>query len=152
MQKSLKSLLTMCLDKKNIVDISKPYRRLFFLGFKKSSFHFIHKQTCVRWGKLSNNSGTRNLLLNLFVKLEVVILQNKICHPYQFTCSNSVLSSLINYFPKSFQSSLMLGCKPTTSAITKIAFSGIEPKFRVFFIISHESLMYYHPLCFKSFK
>ena len=41
----------------------------------------------------------------------------------------------------------MLGYKPTTSTVAKIAFSRIEPKLRVCFIKSLESLMYDdHPL------
>ena len=121
---------------------------------KKKSLNFIHKQTGIGWGKLGTNSGTRNVLLNLSVKLEVVILQNKICHPYQFTSRNIVLFSLIKYFLRAFNpgSCGMLGYKSTTSAMTKIVFSGIEPKFHVFFIKSPESLMYNHPFCIKGFK
>ena len=82
-QKSLNFLLTMCPHKENTINTSKPNQRLWFLGFKKSSFNFIHKQTRIKWGKLGTNSGTRNLLLNLSVKFEVAILQDKISHPYQ---------------------------------------------------------------------
>ena len=42
----------------------------------------------------------------------------------------------------------MLGYKP----VTKIAFSGIEPKFRIFFIKSSESLMYDHFFYTKGHK
>ena len=127
-QKGLKFLLTMCPDEKNIVNISKPH-------FNKSSFNFIHKQTLITWGKLGSNRGTRNLLLNFSIKFGVVILQNKIFHPYQFTRRNSVFFSLIKYFPWAFNpaSCGMLGYKPTTSGVTKIALSGIKPKFHVFF-------------------
>ena len=41
--------------------------------------------------------------------------------------------------------------KRTTPAVTKIAFSEIEPKFRVFFIKWPEYLMYEHPLSIKGF-
>ena len=46
----------------------------------------------------------------------------------------------------------MLGYKPTTSAVTKLVFSVIEPKFCVFLIKSPESLMFDDLLCIKGFK
>ena len=98
------SSCSLCVQMKKISSIYLNHTKgcNSWVSKKKNSLNFIHKQTRIGWGKLGTNSGTRNLLLNLSVKLEVVILQNKICHPYQFTSRNSVLFSLIKYFPKSF--------------------------------------------------
>ena len=95
--KSLKFLLTMCSDK----NISSTYlnhtkRCKPWVSRKTVSISSIQK-TCVGWDKLGPNSGARYLLLNLSVKLEVDILQKKICYPYQFTRRNSVLCSLIKH-------------------------------------------------------
>ena len=107
------------------------------MGFKKSSFNFIHKKTCVRWGKLGTNSGTRNLLLNSPIKLKIVILQNKIYDLFKFICRKCecVFFSLIKYLLRAFNpaSCGMVGYKPTMSIMTKIALLVIEPKSHVFF-------------------
>ena len=75
------------------------------------------------WAKPGTNSNNRYLLLNLFIKPKIHVVQNKIYHPYKFirfvgiVCSSLLSSTSLRDF--NLASSGMLGYKPTTSAVTK---------------------------------
>ena len=85
-KKSIKSLhkrfkfcFSMHPNKKDIVNISQPYKWLKLLRFKKICLSFIHINTGVWRSKLSSNSSTRDLLLNFVVKFKKIVFKNKFC-------------------------------------------------------------------------
>ena len=54
-------------NKKDIVNISQPYKWLKLLRLKKTCASFIHINTGVWRSELSRNSSATDLLLNYFV-------------------------------------------------------------------------------------
>ena len=81
--KSLHKLFKFCFsmrpNKKDIVNISQPYKWLKLLRFKKICLSFIHINTGVWRSKLISNSSTRDLLLNFVVKFKKIVFMNKFC-------------------------------------------------------------------------
>ena len=81
--KSLHKLFKFCFsmrsNKKDIVNISQPYKWLKLPRFRKICVSFIHINTGVWRSKLSSKSSTRDLLLNLVVKLKKIVFKNKFC-------------------------------------------------------------------------
>ena len=47
----------MCPNKKNIINISKPYQRLKISCIKKTSFYFVHKYRNIRRSKFCTNGS-----------------------------------------------------------------------------------------------
>ena len=152
-QKSSKFLLTVCPDKKiSSIYLNHAKGCNSWFSRKAVSILFISKHT----------QGGANLVpvavpeicclicpLNskyLFFRTKSVILISSLVGIV--CCFLLSTTSLWAFNPVSCD---MLGYKPTTPAVAKIAFSGIEPKFRAFFINSYESLMYHHPFYIKGF-
>ena len=90
------------------------------------------------------------LLLNskkLFFNINSAILTKSSVGIHFLSCLSKV--SLRALKPASWG---MLGYNPTTSAVSKIALSGIVLRFLVLFMKSPESLIYDQPFCMIGFK
>ena len=102
---------------------------------KKTGFYFVHENTSVRWCKFSSKRCSWYLPTNFFIKLEIFVFENKICHwnhlfsRYFVQMAVSLSLFLKNCKPKSWG---LLGYSPTASAVTSIAPSGILPKHLIF--------------------
>ena len=59
--------------KKDIVNISQPYKWLKLLRFKKVCLDFVHINAGVWRSKLNSNSSTRDLVLNFVVKFKKIV-------------------------------------------------------------------------------
>ena len=81
--KSLHKLFKFCFsmrpNKKDIVNISQPYKWLKLLHFKKICLSFIHINIGVWRSRLSSNSSTRDLSFNFVVKFKKIVFKNKFC-------------------------------------------------------------------------
>ena len=75
--KSLHKLFKFCFsmrpNKKDIVNISQPYKWLKLLRFKKICLSFVHINRSVWRTKLSSSSSIRDLLLNFVVKVNLSV-------------------------------------------------------------------------------
>ena len=109
-------------NKKDIVNISQPYKCLKFLHFKKICLSFIHINGGVWRRKFSPNTSTRDLLLNFVVKFKKKLFLRK--------NSSNLTRSLVGMFEEVRSSNLLfdaripslcgiLGYRPTTSAVTR---------------------------------
>ena len=153
-QKSLKFLLTMCPDKK---------MQSIYLNYTKGGNSCVSRKAVSILSINRHAYGGANLVPILVPDICSLICPLNSKQLFFRTKSAILISLLVGILCCSLLSSTslrafnpvscgMLGYKPTTSVLTKIAFWGIEPNFRVFFIKSPESLIYDHPLCIKSFK
>ena len=124
-------------NKKDIVNISQPYKWLKLLCFKKICLSFIHINTGA-WSRFSFNSSTRDLLLNFVVNSKKLLLR---------TNSANLTRSLVGIFEVVCSSNLLFdakipslcampGYRLTTSAVTSKEPSGTFP---VLFILSIKS-------------
>ena len=97
LHKPFKFCFSMHPNKKDIVNISQPYKWLKLLRFKKICLSFIHINTGVWRSKLISNSSTRDLLLNFFVK-------------FKKTNSANLTRSLVGIFEEDCSPNLYIIC------------------------------------------
>ena len=148
--KKLNFLLTMCLDKK--LSLASMYLNHTegcntWLSRKAVSILSINKQAS-GGGKLGTNTVQEICCLICPLNSKKLFFRIKSAIPISSSVGIACSSLLSSIFLRAFNPALcgMLGDKLTTSAVSKIAFSSIEPKLLVFLIKSPDSLMYKHPL------
>ena len=82
-----------CIQIKKIVSLSKSFKWLKFLLFKKVCLSFIHMNASVRRRELQPNNSAMDLLFNFFTKFEKIVFENKFCYVSQIIgmCLSGIL-------------------------------------------------------------
>ena len=127
------TVFTISSDGENIINVPKLHKRLKLLSLCELTFQLIHKYACIRRSKLSPYCCSWNLLIRFIWKLKVIVLQYKFCHFNEFTCRYFMCFSSTQWLSKCLETSLMwyTWINTTTSAVTKVAFSGIAFMFLI---------------------